>query len=164
MKLCECGCGNPTRLAQRTREEFGHVKNEPMRFLPGHNMRLPEARQQRANMMAGYTHSDATRKKMAAAPRASGAEHPGWKGGRLVDRHGYVWIYAPEHPAARTKKYVAEHRLVMEQTIGRYLLADEEVHHRNGVRDDNLPENLTLMRKREHSAFHLIARLKTVSS
>lgn len=69
-----------------------------------------------------------------------------WKGGRFHAGGGYVKCYAPHHPSVRDKgkRYVFEHRLVMEGLIGRFLLPHESVHHKNGVRDDNRPENLEL--------------------
>lgn len=73
----------------------------------------------------------------------SGAVHPGWKGGRHLDKTGYVLVYLPDHPAAQNG-YYREHRLVMEAVLGRYLTKDEVVHHKNDNKQDNDPENLVL--------------------
>jgi hypothetical protein len=65
------------------------------------------------------------------------------RNGRHVDR-GYVLIFEPKHPNARKDGYVAEHTKVMASILGRPLKRFEEVHHRNGIRSDNRPENLEL--------------------
>lgn len=65
-----------------------------------------------------------------------------WRGGRIVDDDGYVLIKSPDHPYKDRHGYVREHRLVMEQQLGRYLLPTEVVHHRDGNKQNNTPENL----------------------
>lgn len=75
-----------------------------------------------------------------------------WTGGRL-ERGGYVLVYAPDHHsvAGTSRRYVMEHRLVMEQKEGRPLKRHEQVHHVNGIRNDNRPENLELWAKQQPS-------------
>jgi hypothetical protein len=53
-------------------------------------------------------------------------------------------VLVRDHPRAGSNGYVFEHVLVMEDTLGRHLFAGETVHHLNGLRDDNRPENLEL--------------------
>jgi hypothetical protein len=75
-----------------------------------------------------------------------GQNYAGWKGvERIIDKDGYVLIYAPSHPNRRkSTPYVLEHRFVMEVALGRYLLKNEVVHHRNKDKQDNRIENLQL--------------------
>lgn len=97
-------------------------------------------------------------KTQRTGPRG-GEEHPEWKGGRRI-QGGYVYIYMPDHPYATGNKVVLEHRLVMEQILGRYLLPGEVVHHRNGDRMDNRPENLEVFATNaEHLRHELAGRV-----
>jgi len=100
-------------------------------------------------------------RKLGVPPTPAGAR-PGagnhrWTGGRVVDPDGYILVHSPGHPYARNKGrgrsgYVAEHRLVMEQKLGRYLLPNEVVHHIDGDNVNNAPHNLELF---QSNADHL---------
>ena len=84
-----------------------------------------------------------------------GERHPEWRGGRRkVGRYWY--IYSPNHPHTTKQRYVAEHRLVMEETLGRFLDPQEVVHHINNDPQDNRPENLELFAS---NAAHLQSEL-----
>jgi hypothetical protein len=79
-----------------------------------------------------------------------GPDSPSWKGGRVIDKNGYVWLRLPDHPNANASGLVAEHRLVMAESLGRPLWPWENVHHRNGIRADNRLENLQLVLTGKH--------------
>jgi len=83
-------------------------------------------------------------------PKPKGEKHPCWKGGKFKDSHGYILMYKPDHPSTFNGGYILGHRLVMEKILGRYLKPSEIVHHKNGIRDDNRPENLILTVKNKN--------------
>lgn len=77
-----------------------------------------------------------------------------WKGGRKKTPKGYIQILDKNHPNSDVNGYVLEHRIIVEQKLGRYLNEDEIVHHINGVKDDNRSSNLQVMSKGEHIKLH----------
>lgn len=58
--------------------------------------------------------------------------------------NGYWILRRPDHPNAYANGCVLEHVVVMSEMLGRPLLKGENVHHKNGVKSDNRPENLEL--------------------
>jgi hypothetical protein len=74
----------------------------------------------------------------------TGSESLAWEGG-VKNHYGYKLIYNPAYRKdPLLPRYFFEHKLVMEQFLGRKLRKGETVHHKNGIRDDNRPENLEL--------------------
>ncbi len=113
-----------------------------------HAMKIAEARRKNGT----YVVSDEQKRKLSLA--LSGSKNHQWKGGKIKDKHGYILVKCPGHPMCNSLGYVREHRLKMEEKIGRLLTRKEVVHHINHQKDDNRIENLELY---ESGGKHLIA-------
>lgn len=93
-------------------------------------------------------------KTQRTGPR-NGELHTGWKGG-VKYMKGYKYVYSYDHPNRTHDNYMAEHRLVMEQKLGRLLDRKEVVHHIDGNPLNNQPDNLMVFgSNKEHLAVDL---------
>lgn len=79
-----------------------------------------------------------------------GKDHNRWNNGRAECASGYILILTSRNP----RKYIFEHRLVMERHLGRNLSLSEIVHHVNEDKSDNRIENLQIVTRAEHVRIH----------
>ena len=109
-------------------------------------IRTIEARQNIRVARLGTTLPEEVKKKIGDAQR--GVNSPSYKG-YYHRGDGRVMISLPDGTRRRRA------HLVMEQMIGRPLVEGEVVHHKNGIEDDDRPENLQLFAATsEHSKLH----------
>ncbi len=81
-----------------------------------------------------------------------------WNIEKIVSKGDYNYAIVREHPNRTKNGYVLEHRVIIENRLGRLLNADEVVHHINGNKKDNRPENLEVMSASEHCRLHAMSQ------
>lgn len=97
-------------------------------------------------------------KKMGITKSPYGHEGRNGKRGTVYLR-GYPVLYDPSHPRAKSNGYVKEHIVIVERMLGRPLSENEVVHHINGDKTDNTPENLMVFPdNKAHMRFHWAER------
>ena len=116
----------------------------------------------RESVRAFYAANPVTAKQLAARkkniqtclkkrPAPTGESNGRWRGGSFVGTDGYRQVRVPTETQ---NHYRYEHRVVMERVLGRRLKRREHVHHKNGDKLDNRPENLQVLSATAHGALH----------
>lgn len=81
-----------------------------------------------------------------------------YKGAKTkIGSGGYVWEFCPDHPGAK-QGYIQQHRLVVECSLGRFLSADETIHHVDRNKKNNDLANLKVVSVAEHMRLHQIEK------
>lgn len=116
----------------------------------------------------GEPHHESARQKMAEAATGKFLRENSsqWRGGRFYSATGYVYVMVAVLDSERqqfaqamltgkkNQVYVLEHRVEAAMKLGRPILSTEVVHHLNGVKDDNRPENLAVQDRTVHTLVH----------
>lgn len=87
----------------------------------------------------------------------NGKNSPNYKGEQNAGQC-YKCLVRRHHKYADKRGRVKKHRYEMELHIGRYLKPTEDVHHINGIRDDNRIENLQVLLHSEHSRITMASK------
>jgi hypothetical protein len=180
--LCKCGCGKPVSSKPYyfggekifpkyisghnpsvfSEEFIRHMKLPPQNITRKNRLDLPVifckcgcGNQLSRNAVRNLRYSSKARKRgFIKGHQNRGGNSYLWKGGRIKNHQGYILIKMPENPFCDANGYIREHRFIMEQHIGRNLKPNEEVHHINGINDDNRLENLVVLTKAKHTSLH----------
>lgn len=84
-----------------------------------------------------------------------------WNIRKIVSKGNYNYAIVPDHPNRTKNNYVLEHRIVMENHLGRLLTEDEIVHHKDENGKHNHIDNLEILSSSEHARLHMSTGRKT---
>lgn len=95
-----------------------------------------------------------TKSPMARNHRGPG--NPNWNGGEYTAEDGYVYLWRPDHPLANERGYVMRATVVWEEAHGNQPFPEGMApHHKNGVRNDDRPDNIEPKTRSEHAKEHI---------
>jgi HNH endonuclease len=166
-KLCECGCGEYTKMAIKTNSKRGWIKGQPLRFINGHNQRGKQERNQIEltckycnNKFLVWPGRSETAQFCSISCNISNRNKENARGyGETTIHHGRLKIKLPDHPYCDKSGYVFYHRHVVEKHLEYYLNPKEyDVHHIDEDKTNNALSNLVAIRRSAHMSLHASKR------
>ena len=150
---CHCGCGQKTSISTFNDSRNGYKKGEPKKFIRFHGNIKPTLIPKNC-VICGKEFLPRKKNRQESQKTCS-----------AKCRNAYVSIIGePKRTAIlksrnkghsyRKSHYRHEHRIVMERILGRSLLPNEIIHHIDGDKLNNNPENLMLLTRAEHALLH----------
>lgn len=118
--LCECGCGQPTRLARQTNRDRGWVKGQPIRFVKGHS---------------GHKYREGERLGDRWRIEDRGFRTPCWTWMLAKNHNGYGILMSGTRCAQVAHRYHYEQR---HGSLPRHVHLDHLCRHRDCVNPDHL--------------------------
>lgn len=160
-KLCECGCGQPTPIATKTRTMLGHVKGQPVRFIRGHSGKIAKPNRKTPDFVE--LRPPAINGDGTASLPLPGGDIAVIDESDIEAASGYNWYLSD---SGRGKRYVRSrksrtnspiylHRLILPGADGRH------VDHVNGDTLDNRRENLRVASHTENTRNSSVPRNNT---
>ena len=124
------------------------------RILKRNNIKIRSHKEKSLNAIKNNRGSNSKLQRETMSKLFTGKTNPRWKPiGTKRICHGYILV--------KTRYgWSQEHRIVAEKFLKRKLKKSEVVHHIDGKKDNNKPDNLFVMTSTEHKSFHIIERLK----
>lgn len=168
LKLCECGCGKPTKLASKTAKSRGWIKGQPLRFINGHNNNIREYERNQTEKECVYCGNKylvwpgrkETAKFCSISCKTAYTNTKNARNyGELTTQNGRLKIKLPDHPFCDKAGYVFFHRHIVEQHLGYPINPkDYDVHHIDEDKTNNNLSNLVVIRHSAHMRLHALKR------
>ncbi len=150
---CHCGCGQKTSISICNNSRTGYKKGEPIKYIRFHG-NPKKIRQKKVCVICGKEFLPQKKNRQETQITCSAKCRNKYISIKTANKRSESLRGRGEGKTYTKRNQKHEHRVVMEQLLGRNLRSDEIVHHKDGNKKNNDLENLEVLSRAEHTAIH----------